>query len=944
MLISPPATEGPTVQALTDYQNVVGDRYRLEGELGAGAQGTVFRARDLRLSRPVAVKFLRLEVAPLIGPDRFQREIAIAASLSHPNIVPLLDSGGVGEHLYYTMPLVEGESLRRRLARETQLPVDDALRIAADVAAALDYAHERGYIHRDIKPENILLTRERAIVLDFGVARAMEVAGENAITSGTLVIGTPLYMSPEQGSGQRQLDARSDIYALGCVLYEMLAGEPPFTGPTPQAVVARHLVDPPPRLSVVRRSVSPALEEAIDKALAKVPADRYPTGAEMVRALERAQRHPGGRALIRRRLERAGAVLLLGTLALSAYLTWPRAVLDSNKVMGFPLLERGGVDPFAVEQVEEAIAAAMQDTDPLRWMRARLFLGGGTRAALPADSATRLARQRGARYWLGGSMSSVGDSLVVRLELFDAEGDSLVASRSESGPPGTAGYALAFRAVNALLPKIVGRSTHVAEKYLERHPPAAVTKWLEGEVAYRNARYRDALRFYREALEADSTLAPAALKGAMTAWWLAEYPIADTLSQLALKRESDLPTSNRMLARGLAHQNSGNGDSAMHWFRRAVRASPEWSEGWYQVGEAAYHLWPAGDNLDSVAYAAFRRSIELDPDFAPVVFHLAELAIVTGDLEAGAGLLKRHRVLSADRAQQLQLELMLQCVREGSGEADWPSLAAIDTPGLRLLTAGGLLMAGARHLDCAEGALRAALLSPAPDPTRTRRWDAAFSLHHIAVARGEGDRARAIADSIVASGVRAGRGLRILDALLGVGSDSAGAAEIALLEEPADSLNIRRNWWFGEWSAAHGDVARLEAVVRRIRAAAESSGAVSAQVPARVMSARLLLARGDTLAAIDSLRSVRPVPLSGLVWGYWDPLSAERLLLAKLLLAQSRADEALQVAESFDGQRAAVDLAFLRPSLELRRSAAKQLGNRRLEDDFTRRLAALNLD
>src|SRR4051812_48432265 len=392
------------MQALTDYQDALGDRYQLEGELGSGGQGTVFRAQDQRLSRPVAIKFLRPDVAPLLGPDRFQREIAIAAALTHPNIVPLLDSGGEGVHLYYTMPLVEGESLRRRLTRQTQLPLDDALSITRDVAAALDYAHERGYIHRDIKPENIVLTGDRAIVLDFGIARAIEVAGESAITSGGIVIGTPLYMSPEQASGQQQLDGCTDIYSLGCVLYEMLAGEPPFTGATPQAVVARHLVDPPPKLSVVRRSISPALEEAIEKALAKVPADRYTSGAVMVAALERAQRHPGGRALIKRRLKRAALVGVPAIVALSAYLAWPgTAVLDSNKVMGFPILPRGGVQPFAVEQVEEAIGAAMQDTDPLRWMRARLFLGGATRSALPADSATRLARQRGARYWLGGS-------------------------------------------------------------------------------------------------------------------------------------------------------------------------------------------------------------------------------------------------------------------------------------------------------------------------------------------------------------------------------------------------------------------------------------------------------------------------------------------------------------------------------------------------------------
>jgi tetratricopeptide (TPR) repeat protein len=931
------------VQALSEFQNALGDRYELEGELGSGAQGTVFRARDLHLSRTVAVKFLRSEVAPLIGSDRFQREIAIAASLSHPNIVPLLDSGGVDELLYYTMPLVEGESLRRRLTRQTQLPLDEALGIVRDVAAALDYAHQRGYIHRDIKPENILLVGDHAIVLDFGIARAIEVAGESAITTAGIALGTPLYMSPEQGCGQKHLDGRSDIYALGCVLYEMLAGEPPFTGVTPQAVIARHLVDPPPALSVVRRSVSPALQEAIEKALAKVPADRYASGAEMVKALDQAKRHPGGRALIRRRLRHAALVLLPAVGAVSAYLAWPRTVLDSNKVIGFPLLARGGVAPFAVEQVEEAIAAAMQDTDPLRWIRGRLFLGGATRAGIPADSATRVARKRGARYWLGGSMSDVGDSLVVRLELFDAQGDSLVASRSEIGPQSTPPYALAFHAVNALLPRIVGRSTHVAEKYLERHPPAAVAKWLEGEVAYRNARYPEALRFYSEALKADSTLAPAALKGGMTAGWLAEYPAADSLVRLALRREAELPSANRFLARGLVHQFAGNGDSAIYWFRQAVQAAPEWSEGWYEVGEAAYHLWPAGDNLDSVAHDAFKRSVSLDPDFGPVVFHVAELAIVNGEMDEAASLVKRHRALSADSAQQLQLELMLRCIRNGKGRVDWAELAVIDPWGIQLLAAAGLLAAGGWHLGCAEEAYRAALLSKAPDEDFSRRWDAALGLHYIFIARGEHQRARALADSLARSGLDAGAGLSVPDALLRVGPDSAGAAYMRSLEIPIDSMSVARLWWFGEWSAAHGDTIRLNVVRDRLQALAETTGSMAIQVPARVMTARLILARGDTAAAIDSLRVIRPAaPLGLLVWGYWDSLAPERLLLAQLLLARDQAEEALSVAQSFDGQRAVVDVAFLRSSLEIRREAAARLGDREVEQAFARRIAALS--
>jgi tetratricopeptide (TPR) repeat protein len=906
------------VRTTLELREILGGRYLLEGELGTGGQGTVFRARDRQLGRAVAVKFLRPEVAPLLGADRFQREIAIAASLSHPNIVPLLDSGGEAESLYYTMPLVEGESLRARLRRQPQLPFDDALAITRDVAAAIDYAHGRGYLHRDIKPENIMVSGDRAFVLDFGIARAIEVAGEEAITSGTIVIGTPMYMSPEQASGQKQLDGGTDIYALGCVLYEMLAGVPPFTGATPQAIIARHLVDRPPALSTVRPAIPPAVEEVVGKALAKVPADRHRSAAELVRELETAPSSPAG-ARSGRRWRWSLAAGAIGLAGLGGWLAWPGATLDANKVMGFPLLQRGGVPAFEVEQVEEAVAAAMQDTEPLRWLRARLFLGAEARGGLTADSATRVARLRGARYWLGGSIAAVGDSLIVRLELFDAQGDSLVASRAEAGTRETPAYALAFRAVNLLLPRIVGRSTHVAEKYLERHPPAAVAKWLAGEVAYRNARYRDALTLYRQALGTDSTLVPAALKGAMTAAWLLEYGVGDSLVTLALRHEDGLPPVNRLLARGLAHQFAGQGDSAAHWFRRAVEADPTWSEAWYQVGDAAYHLWPDSENLDSVARDAFLRSTRADPDFAPVVFHLAELAIAAGDLVEAGSLVARHRRLSADSIQQLQLDLMLRCARGAS--AEWPALAARDTGGSYLLTAGRLLAAGGRNLACAEAAYGAALASPLPDPTVGRRWNAALGLHHVFVARGEHRRARALADSVAASGVPAGRGLQVVDALLGVGPESAGAAEMAALEAPLDNASVARLWWFGQWSAAQGDTPRLEAVVRRLRYRAALSGSLRDAVPARAMAARLLLARGDTASAIDSLRALRPAaPLGQLIWGYWESLAPERLLLARLLLARGSRDEAARVAASFDGQRSAADVAFLPQSLALRRA------------------------
>jgi serine/threonine-protein kinase len=270
--------------------------YIVDSELGRGGMALVYLARDVRHERFVALKTLRPEIAMalggsgggLAGRERFLREIKLAARLQHPNILPVYDSGVVDGLLFYVMPFVEGESLRARLERESQLPLEDALRITREVADALAYAHSHDVVHRDIKPENIMLSGGHAIVTDFGIARAVSAAGGDKLTETGLVIGTPAYMPPEQAAGTGQVDRRSDIYSLACVLYEMLAGQPPFTGPTAQAIIARHSLDAVPRLKIVREAIPDDLETVIERALEKVPADRYQTATQFSDALARA--------------------------------------------------------------------------------------------------------------------------------------------------------------------------------------------------------------------------------------------------------------------------------------------------------------------------------------------------------------------------------------------------------------------------------------------------------------------------------------------------------------------------------------------------------------------------------------------------------------------------------------------------------------------------------
>jgi Tol biopolymer transport system component/tRNA A-37 threonylcarbamoyl transferase component Bud32 len=291
----PHISEPLTTELPVQLQSALADRYKLERELGQGGMATVYLAEDVRHRRKVAVKVLRPELAASMGPDRFLREIEIAAQLQHPHILPLLDSGDAGGFLFYVMPFVQGETLRDRLARERELPVHDALRIVTEVADALAHAHQHGVVHRDIKPENILLSGRHALVADFGVAKAVsEASGRLKLTSVGVALGTPTYMAPEQASADPNLDHRVDIYALGVVAYELLAGRAPFTGHTAQEVLAAHLTRPPEPIRNFRSNVSPAVETIVMRCLEKHPADRWQTTSELVNQLEPLATPSGG--------------------------------------------------------------------------------------------------------------------------------------------------------------------------------------------------------------------------------------------------------------------------------------------------------------------------------------------------------------------------------------------------------------------------------------------------------------------------------------------------------------------------------------------------------------------------------------------------------------------------------------------------------------------------
>ena len=412
-------------------ETVLAGRYAIERELGRGGTATVFLARDLRHRRLIALKVLRPEVAAVLGSERFLREIEIAAGLTHPHILPIHDSGEADGLLYFVMPYVSGESLRARLAREGQLPVEDALRITRDIGAALSYAHTQGFVHRDIKPENILIEHGEAVVADFGLARALEAAADSRITGAGFAMGTPAYMSPEQATGP-DVDARADLYSVGCVLYEMLTGEPPFTGPNAQVILARHRADLPRPVRVTRPAVAPELEQVVLRLLAKIPADRYPTTDAAIAALPAtsSQTIPiavghGGRR--RRLLLTLGGLALVMLAALATWRIWPSGQVGRSAIL-MADFDGPSDDPTLVDALEGLVSAELNQSKVLATMPRPAIHDALHAAGLPdttrvtVDVGRNLAIRNAVRTVLGGSIRRVGDGRYsMLLTVLDAE-------------------------------------------------------------------------------------------------------------------------------------------------------------------------------------------------------------------------------------------------------------------------------------------------------------------------------------------------------------------------------------------------------------------------------------------------------------------------------------------------------------------------------------------
>jgi tetratricopeptide (TPR) repeat protein len=639
---------------LARFKTALADRYRVERELGHGGMALVYLAEDLKNHRRVAIKVLRPEIAAALGPERFLREIATVAQLTHPNILPLHDSGEAVGLLYYVTPYLEGESLRDRLAREHQLPIDVALHITHEVADALGYAHAHGIVHRDIKPENILFQAGHAVVGDFGIARAVTSAGGETLTETGIAIGTPAYMSPEQASAEKNVDARSDIYSLGCVLYEMLGGQPPFTGRTAQAIQARRMTDPVPPLHTVRETVPAHIEEAILKALAKVPADRFVTATHFVDALTQPpgapspdrERGTGGEGPWRRIAWTGAVAAALVLVVWVARHQWSKqsVALDPNLVVVLPFrvtgadstLSEGMVDLLAAKLTGEGGPRAASPQSVISaWRRAARANGGD----LTQDETLRLAQRLGAGKLLLGSLVGTTGRLIVSASLLGATSGREEAGAHVEGPPDSL-LGLVDQMTSQLL--VAGARVGPSLASLTSASLPALRAYLEGRAAYRRGRWKDAVFAFKQSVRLDTTFALAARDLVEAAGW---YDYADQdadvsrgmrLAWLSHDRLS-APEQLMLEAYGPRHSSLSSQADVFAARESLVKVVPDRPEAWQLLGDHLFH-WGAFIGLPDAhprAAAAFRRALEIDSTiFVEPLLHLVHISALEGDTAA----------------------------------------------------------------------------------------------------------------------------------------------------------------------------------------------------------------------------------------------------------------------------------------------------------------------
>ncbi len=688
----PPPSPGYDMRELRDQlQNSLGSHYVIERELGGGGMSRVFVARETALGRTVVVKVLPPGLTG-VNAERFHREILLSARLQHPHIVPVHSAGEMNGTPYYTMPFIEGESLRDRIAREGALALPDAMHILRDVIDALAYAHEHGVIHRDIKPDNIILSRGHALVLDFGVAKALHAAnagpGDDGTTTAGIAIGTPAYMAPEQAAGDPTIDHRSDIYALGILAYETLTGVSPFAGRAPAEMMAANLTERPRDVRELRPEIPASLAALVSRCLEKRPNDRPASAAEIRHEID-AVITPAGSvigtppetpvpAAPRRRLPgrwiaASAAVVLLVAAAFATLAPESGDALDEELVAVMPF-RISSPDPtlrYLSEGMLDLLAAKFdgdggpRSADPRTIFSAWRRSGGTELGELARDRALNIAENVGAGRMLIGSVTGVSERIVLNATLIRvrdgrAEVQASVEGHADSLP----------RLVDNLTAQLLAAHAGERERIetLTSTSLPALRSYLSGRSLYRRGHYAEAAGEFNRALEIDSTFALAALSLARAASWFGDPSFIRRGLALAHQHRERLGPADRALLTAVAGPNYPAASTLLEVHNARLRfrdIAPDRAEAWFEVGDSYFHSGHTIGVADAHERAAeaFRRAIALDSSLIPAMEHLVLLAARAGD--------------TVETRRVGELYLALDSLSEGASGVRWRMAVAL---------------------------------------------------------------------------------------------------------------------------------------------------------------------------------------------------------------------------------------------------------------------------
>ncbi len=666
---------------------------------------TVYLADDLRHERKVAVKVLRPDLAAALGAERFLREIKIAANLTHPHILPLHDSGEADGFLYYVMPYIEGDTLRERIEREGALPVSEVVRIIREVTDALALAHSQGVVHRDIKPDNVMLSGRHAMVMDFGVAKAVsEATGRNAITTVGVALGTPTYMAPEQATADPNVDHRADIYAVGVMAYELLAGRTPFQGATPQAVLAAHVTEEPDPVSKHRDQASGDLEALVMKCLAKQPADRWQSADEMLPHLETLATSSGGLTPAGTMPVKAVSVpslarrVVVPIVILAAIITgvvwagWLRPTRDTVSVVAtrlavFPFRVTGAADDvgYLREGLVDLLSTALDGAGDVRALDPQTVLSAAGDDDLDLAGAREAADRIGAGMFILGSVTQVGAGRVqVTGSLYRGDDPDPIVARATGSPDEV--LELAGNLARQLLAGYSATQPARIDSLglLTTESIDALKAYLRGMNEYRNSRWASAQEAFETAVAIDSTFALAYYGISRAASWAERHEIATTAAETALRLGDRLSPRHRDLLQASLAFEQGRPEEAERYALNVVRAYPEEFDGWYLLGETRLHFGPFVGRPLLEAKDPFDRAVAIDPGRGDAFQHAYDMALASHDIEQVEKLYRlRARMLGLDTtAPAVPRELHIaRLLASGEDAATDSILATLDDVG-----------------------------------------------------------------------------------------------------------------------------------------------------------------------------------------------------------------------------------------------------------------------